>query len=232
MRKLQNLKIMMFFIMALIIGLGQFLMSQEPSKVNKEVKTMGNSQSSTKQKIPNWENNGPDNNKKELIQKHSSVNEDMPNKSSSLGGNGIFKLNSQTQQFMEDPQKPGHPIGWITNSDTPILTKHESQTYIELSEFQSDVYLGKYIKVPQNSRCQLVLSFDNIGDVRLNIIEYDEFNKNNLDPKTFILPKGKFRQYTIDTDIAKTTQNMFIKFKKESNGKFILDYFNYKEIEQ
>ena len=232
MRKLQNLKIMMFFIMAFIIGLGQLLMAQEPSKGYKEVKTMGSSHSSPKQEIPNLESKRSHNNKKELIQKYSSVNEDITINSTSLGGNGFFRVNSQNQQFMEDSQKPGYPIGWITNSNIPILTKHENQTYIELSEFQSDVYLGKYINATQNSKCQLVLSFDNIGDVRLNIIEYDELNKNNLDPKIYILPKGKFRQYTIDTNIAKTTQNMFIKFKKESNGKFILDYFNYKEIGQ
>ena len=222
------------FILLCIVLLGSLnlLFSQNSKDFHKSIKANSEGFSKEKRQIKNYQDENLDKVKSELIHKKIATLENIKESTKGVSGKSNIQIEEIYMQFKEDSQKKGYPIGWITNCSTPILRKYQNRNYLELNDFNSDIYLAKYINVNSNNKYQLILSFNNLSNIRLIISEYSENNETTTKPRIFNLPNGEFEYYTIDINILETTEKLFIRFDKKIYGEFILKNFRLEEVER
>ncbi len=190
---------------------------------DKSVRSGINSSIGLKKQIPNYDGNI----KKSVTIKSRSTgnmeNSGNAHKAIAKKQDGISNSFDKDQQtFHECKEKPGYPIGWITNSDIPILKRKNNRNYIVLGELTSNLYLGEYISVAPNSSWNYCISCQNNSSVKLQITQYNERNKKIDAPIEISLPNGNYGNFKCNIETSDKCVKLFVKIIKTANGEFTL----------
>lgn len=142
-------------------------------------------------------------------------------------GRGVGKKTSHQKNFIERKDKKGFPIGWITNSELPVLDSGSDINYLKLGEKQHGVYLGYLFDHIENTT-EFLLSFKNNSEVNFIIIEINNSGTKSP-PIIFELPVGNHIDYRINLEPTPNLKSLLIKFLKKKEGEFKLIEFKIME---
>ncbi|MBC8485578.1 MAG: hypothetical protein H8D45_06015 [Bacteroidetes bacterium] len=204
----------LFITFSVLIAISFTTISQEVVCKNlKENKGGSNSSIMIKSEIPNFDQSlttNPTNNQ--------SLKSDIT--LGNFNDKGSERMVSRDYLFIEREDKAGFPVGWITNSEFPIINYSDNSNFLSLNSNQSDIYIGKLVTVNQQIS-GIKLSFHNLSTVKLTITKIFSNGSSNSQSE-FILPSGKYKDYIIDLEQEPDLSNLLLKFEKNGIGEFKL----------
>jgi len=183
----------------------------------------------TKQEIPNWTNiprnaisSTPDTSLDNAIL-NTVLGSDISGSNPYWIGSGSGGKDNNC--FNEDSRNKGYPIGWITNSDVPLLLFSDIGSCIEIDEAQLGLYIGKYVMVSPDTGYRLHLAYDGSAEVQLSFDSFSNINGVLAANANQFLPAGRYDDYTVDFQTAADTERLLIRLNMASTGRFTLNCF-------
>jgi len=141
-----------------------------------------------------------------------------------VGGNHTGVNNSS---FVESSINPGYPVGWITNSEIPIIKNgNNGELFICLSE-RENLYIGKLFEHDFSKSEIIQISYSSNNKVNLTISQFNSQN-SNLSTISMKLPSGTYEDEKIYIDIEDVTKIIFVKIEKGEN--IFFELYNLKII--
>jgi len=176
----------------------------------------GRSISSEKKMIPNWS-------ERPASGKNIKSSSGTPD-SVSWGSAGPLSLNgNRALSFRENPGKPGFPVGWNTNSETPILkASPDGGHFIELGESQGPLQVSRIIEIGENRPKDIRLNYISSGHARLRIFMFNPQNALTAGIIEEELIPGNDQNHTVEFSIPENASRLLIVIEKESQGTFSL----------
>jgi len=212
-------KILVVICLALLATFGLSL-AEDPKPLDDSVGNRGvagGSITSEKQMIPNWpEIPASGSNIKSVGGNPDSVSWGSAGPLSLVGNRGL--------SFRDHPGKPGFPVGWNTNSETPILkTSPDGGRFIELGESQKPLQLSLIIEIRGERSKDIELNYSSSTQARLRIFIFNPQNALAAGIVEEVLLPGNGQNHTVKLSVPENASRMLIVIEKESHGTFSLE---------
>jgi hypothetical protein len=199
-------------VISIISGTVQANKSDSVADSLKTVGAKSGGVNSGKKKIPNWVERPVSKN----ITK--SPNSNLPSIINGSAGSRSF-FGNRSLNFNENPEKPGFPIGWSTNSDFSILKSNaDSSFYIELEASKKITHIARVFDFSEKQPLSINMQYSLSSKAQLQIMILNKNNAKTAKSISSYLESGINKEISIPLDLSIDAARFLVVIEKQPEG--------------